>query len=146
MLLLSLAACTSQPTGSVQFLASIHQALSANDVTRVTVTVSASDMPSRVVELAKSNAAWGGSIGSLPAGSNRSFLAEAFDSVLLTGGRSAGTTAQVYDPDINSWSPAASMAWPRAAHTATLLSSGKVLVSGGYNGATLFSSAELYTP
>ncbi|HYO54621.1 fibrinogen-like YCDxxxxGGGW domain-containing protein [Archangium sp.] len=93
-MLLSLAACTSQPTGSVQFAASVQQALSSNDITRVKVTVSASDMPSRVVELAKSNASWGGLIGNLPAGSNRSFLAEAFDSsgTLRFQGQTAGVT------------------------------------------------------
>ncbi|HYO66017.1 MAG TPA: kelch repeat-containing protein, partial [Archangium sp.] len=94
LLLLSLAACTSQPTGSVQFAASVPQALSSSDVTRIKVTVSASDMPSRVVELAKSNASWGGLIGNLPAGSNRSFLAEAFDSsgTLRFQGQTAGVT------------------------------------------------------
>jgi hypothetical protein len=80
VLLLSLAACTSQPTGSVQFAASISQALSSSDVTRVKVTVSASDMSPLVVELARSNGTWGGLIGNIPAGSNRTFLAEAFDS------------------------------------------------------------------
>ncbi len=81
-LLLCLAACTSppsEPTGSVLFAAST-QALSANDITRVKVTVSATDMSSLVVELAKSNGTWGGLIGNIPAGSNRAFLAEAFDS------------------------------------------------------------------
>jgi N-acetylneuraminic acid mutarotase len=83
LLLFCLAACTSspsQPTGSVQFAASTQQALSASDITRVKVTVSASDMSSLVVELARSNGSWGGLIGNIPAGSNRSFLAEAFDS------------------------------------------------------------------
>src|SRR4051812_37194419 len=79
-LLISFAACNSQPTGSVRVAASVSQALSASDVTRVKVTVSASDMTSLVVELAKSNGTWGGLIGNVPAGSNRSFLAEAFDS------------------------------------------------------------------
>ncbi|WP_420821895.1 kelch repeat-containing protein [Pyxidicoccus caerfyrddinensis] len=93
-LLLSLAACTSQPTGSVQFAASVQQALSSNDIARVKVTVSASDTPSRVVELAKSNASWGGLIGNLPAGANRSLLAEAFDSsgTLRFQGQTAGVT------------------------------------------------------
>jgi len=80
VLLLSLAACTSQPTGSVQLAASVQQSLSASEVTRVQVTVSAADMSSLVVELARSNDSWGGLIGNIPAGSNRSFLAEAFDS------------------------------------------------------------------
>ncbi|MDC0712741.1 kelch repeat-containing protein [Stigmatella sp. ncwal1] len=83
LLLLCLAACTSppsQPTGSVQFATSTQQALSASDITRVKVTVSAADMSSLVVELAKSNGSWGGLIGNIPAGTDRSFLAEAFDS------------------------------------------------------------------
>jgi N-acetylneuraminic acid mutarotase len=79
VLLLCLAACTSQPAGSVQFAASIQQALSAGDVTRVKVTVSASDMSPLVADLAQSNGSWGGLISHIPAGTNRSFLAEAFD-------------------------------------------------------------------
>ncbi len=80
VLLLSLAACTaSPPTGSVQFAASA-QALSASDITRVKVTVSASDMSPMTLDLAKSNGSWGGIIGNIPTGSNRSFLAEAYDS------------------------------------------------------------------
>ncbi|MDC0708105.1 kelch repeat-containing protein [Stigmatella sp. ncwal1] len=82
LLLLCLAACTSQPpqpTGSVQFAASTQQALSASDITRVKVTVSAAEMSSLVVELAKSNGAWGGLIGNIPTGAHRAFLAEAFD-------------------------------------------------------------------
>ena len=95
-LLLCLAACTpppSEPTGSVQFAAST-QALSANDITRVKVTVSAADMSSRVVELAKSNGIWGGLIGNIPAGSSRSFLAEAFDSsgIKRFQGQTSGVT------------------------------------------------------
>jgi N-acetylneuraminic acid mutarotase len=96
VLLLALSACSSepsQPTGSVQFAAST-QALSASDITRVKVTVSAADMSSRVVELAKSNGTWGGLIGNIPAGSNRSFLAEAFDSsnTLRFQGQTSGVT------------------------------------------------------
>ncbi|HEX8698668.1 MAG TPA: kelch repeat-containing protein, partial [Myxococcaceae bacterium] len=79
VLLLSLSACTSESTGSVQFAASVQQALSASDVTRVKVTVSASDMTSLEVELAQTNGSWSGLISNLPAGTNRSFLAEAFD-------------------------------------------------------------------
>ena len=84
LLLLALAACTSQqtpePTGSIQIAASTQQALSASDVTRVKVTISAPDMTSMAIELAKSNGSWGGIISNIPTGSNRTFLAEAFDS------------------------------------------------------------------
>ena len=43
------------------------------------------------------------------------------------------------------WNPAPSMATARAAHSATLLKSGTVLVAGGGNTSTL-ASAELYDP
>ncbi|HEX8704671.1 MAG TPA: kelch repeat-containing protein [Myxococcaceae bacterium] len=100
-LLLCLAACTSeptgepsaQPTGSVQFAATAQQELTANDVTRVKLTISATDMTASIVELAKANGTWGGLIGNIPAGTNRTFLAEAYD----TGGTKIfqGSTAGV---------------------------------------------------
>jgi len=102
LLLLSLAACSSgpigepteKPTGSVHFAATAQQALSANDATRVKVTVSATDMTSLVVELVKVSGAWGGIIGNIPAGSNRTFLAEAFDSAgtKIFQGQTSGVT------------------------------------------------------
>ena len=46
---------------------------------------------------------------------------------------------------LGTWSAAASMAATRDGATATLLPSGQVLVTGGYNGNVL-SSAELYSP
>ncbi|QSQ26439.1 kelch-like protein [Pyxidicoccus parkwayensis] len=94
VLLLCLSACHSQLTGSAQFGASVSQALSASDVTRVKVTVSAPDMSSVVVEFAQTNGAWGGLIGNLPAGANRSFLAQAFDSsgTLRFQGQASGVT------------------------------------------------------
>ena len=79
VLLLCLVSCTSQPTGSVQFAASV-QGLSASDVPRVKVTASASDMSPLVAELARSDGSWSGLINNIPSGTNRSFLAEAFDS------------------------------------------------------------------
>ncbi|WP_309895932.1 Ig-like domain-containing protein [Archangium sp.] len=93
VLLLCLVACTSQPTGSVQFAASV-QALSVSDVTRVKVTVSASDMAPLVAELAQSNGSWSGLINNVPSGTNRSFLAEAFDSsgTLRFQGRTSGVS------------------------------------------------------
>jgi hypothetical protein len=62
-------------------------------------------------------------------------------------GEIATETCEIYDPSTDSWSNAASMSVARSSHTATLLPSGKVLVSGGFNGGGYaLSSAELYDP
>jgi len=52
--------------------------------------------------------------------------------------------AELYDPGTGVWSPAGTMNDARSAHTATLLSDGRVLVAGG--GVSSFRSAELYDP
>jgi Bacterial Ig-like domain (group 3)/Kelch motif/Beta-propeller repeat/YDG domain/Galactose oxidase, central domain len=69
--------------------------------------------------------------------------------VLVTGGTDGDNTyfssAELYDPASDTWSPAASMTTARASHTATLLENGDVLVAGGGNGNPL-SSAGLYDP
>jgi hypothetical protein len=59
--------------------------------------------------------------------------------------------AALYDPATGSWSATRSMGTPRAGHTATLLSDGRVLVAGGSDdyapsSASLTTSAELYHP
>ncbi|SEU31928.1 kelch repeat-containing protein [Stigmatella erecta] len=81
-------------TGSIQVAVSVPQALSASDVTRIQVTVSASGMASFSVELAPSNGSWGGLIGHIPAGSDRSFLAKAYDAsgTLRFQGQASGVT------------------------------------------------------
>lgn len=59
------------------------------------------------------------------------------------------SSVEVYDPSTNSWSSAHSMALARREHTATLLSNGKVLVTGGEHYTTVdrsLSDAELYDP
>lgn len=57
------------------------QALSATDVAKVTITVSGDNInPSIVQNLVKAGGQWKGIIGKIPAGSNRTFLAEAHDS------------------------------------------------------------------
>src|SRR5215212_4192260 len=74
--------------------------------------------------------------------------------VLVAGGRETdGTnvtaieTAEIYDPAINRWSTADTMAFPRWGHAATVLPSGKVLVSGGTTeSGQVRRSAELYDP
>jgi N-acetylneuraminic acid mutarotase len=69
--------------------------------------------------------------------------------VLVTGGSNgivSLSSAQLYDPDSNTWSVAAAMSTVRSGHTATLLANGKVLVTGGYNDSISLSSAQLYDP
>lgn len=57
--------------------------------------------------------------------------------------------AELYDPTTGAWSPAGSLSVARFAHTATLLQSGKVLVTGGCaatNSSTATAVSELYDP
>jgi hypothetical protein len=90
-----LASCSpsSSDTGSAQFAVSMRQELAAS-IARVSVTSSAADIPSVTVNLAPTGSVWGGIIGNIPAGSNRSFLAQAFDSAgtLLFEGSASGVT------------------------------------------------------
>jgi N-acetylneuraminic acid mutarotase len=66
------------------------------------------------------------------------------------GGVSNLDSAELYNPATGTWSATGSLAiTPRALHTATLLTNGKVLVAGGDSGATTggeLNSAELYDP
>jgi N-acetylneuraminic acid mutarotase len=75
--------------------------------------------------------------------------------VLVAGGLgAAGTTAsattnplntvEIYDPSANTWTTKAALAAARIAPAATLLQSGKVLVTGGYSNSTYYATAELY--
>jgi len=57
------------------------------------------------------------------------------------------SSAELYDPESNSWNPAASLLTARSSHSATVLPSGLVLISGGYAPSGLpIQSAELYDP
>ena len=77
--------------------------------------------------------------------------------VLIAGGNNpavgggeegAVAEAQVYVPSSGTFNTTGSMLIPRFEHTATLLSTGQVLVAGGsnYTGDGILSEAELYTP
>jgi len=71
--------------------------------------------------------------------------------VLIVGGEDANdagiafATAELFDPASGTFSPTGSMGTARAAHAATLLTNGKVLVTGGGNGNPI-ATAELYDP
>uniref|UniRef100_UPI00406A3797 kelch repeat-containing protein n=1 Tax=Archangium gephyra TaxID=48 RepID=UPI00406A3797 len=95
-LLVGCADSSSEP-GSARFAVSVRQAL-ASRIARVSVTSSAADIPSVTVDLAPSNGVWGGTIGNLPAGPNRSFLARGFDAsgTLLFEGSSSGVTISTH--------------------------------------------------
>ena len=72
--------------------------------------------------------------------------------VLVAGGYTGGesptlSSAELYDPTIDSWSATGSLIFPRYNHTATLLPNGKVLVTGGLgSGGMPIGFTELYDP
>jgi hypothetical protein len=59
-----------------------------------------------------------------------------------------GPSSELYDPVARAWVPTGEMVTPRAAHTATQLGDGQVLVAGGSDPETgrQLASAELYEP
>lgn len=66
--------------------------------------------------------------------------------VLMAGGHNLAT-AEIYNPDVNAWTTAASMATARRSAAAVLLEDGKVLVAGGFNNtSSSLDGAELYQP
>ena len=69
--------------------------------------------------------------------------------MLVTGGYNGAylSSAELYDPSTGSWTTTGSMSSAREYHTASILTNGKVLVTGG--GQTtggVLNSAELYDP
>ena len=73
--------------------------------------------------------------------------------VLVTGGLNQRAsaqgieTAELYDPSTGTWTQTGTMAGGRTYHTATLLASNRVLVTGGRNGnGPATATAELYDP
>ncbi|MBS0452762.1 MAG: putative Ig domain-containing protein [Proteobacteria bacterium] len=73
--------------------------------------------------------------------------------VLVAGGEGQGgskgalSSAELYDPATNTWSPTGSLGQPRKQHIAILLPSGKVLVVGGEDAEDgALASAELFDP
>ena len=77
------AGCASEPevtTGSIQMAVSLNQRLASSaSVYRMSVTYSAPDVEPTTTDLPRTGDTWGGVIGNIPAGSNRTFLGRAYD-------------------------------------------------------------------
>ncbi|MFY2562204.1 kelch repeat-containing protein [Corallococcus terminator] len=69
-----------QSLGAVEFVGAVSEALAGEDVTRVTVTLTATGVPASTVALVQDAGAWRGTFHQIPAGTARTFTAEAFDS------------------------------------------------------------------
>ncbi len=68
------------------------------------------------------------------------------DGRVLRAGGSNLNTADIYNPDVNIWTPAASMGASRRGASAILMANGQVLMVGGLDASTSASlSTELYT-
>jgi hypothetical protein len=82
-----------KPTGSARIVVAT-QALTANDVARVDVSVEAFDIARSTIPLIRNGNQWEGVMSRIRAGTNRSFYAEAFDSndVLIYKGEVTNVT------------------------------------------------------
>ncbi|WP_437294623.1 kelch repeat-containing protein [Sorangium sp. So ce426] len=63
-----------------------------------------------------------------------------------TYGYEGSATAEVYDQTTDSWSPAETMYFQRSSHASTLLSDGRVLVTGGDGPGGILAGGELFVP
>ncbi len=74
--------------------------------------------------------------------------------VLIAGGhdfhdgdKTIESSAEIYDPQLGTFTATGSMSAPREGHTATLLASGMVLITGGQDtDSTALATAELFDP
>lgn len=66
--------------------------------------------------------------------------------VLFTGGAYVGAAAEIYDAFTGTFTNISNMRVSRQSHAATLLSDGRVFISGGYGGSNYLNSTEIYDP
>ncbi len=62
------------------------------------------------------------------------------------GGPGTINAVEIYDPMLGGWIPAASLNQPHQRHTATLLTDGTVLVTGGQDNYNVLGDTEIYDP
>jgi hypothetical protein len=77
-------------------------------------------------------------------------VGDSLSATLLSNGKvlviGVGASAELYDPSTGVFSPTGSMSAMRQYHTATLLQTGQVLITGGNTNFTTSATAELYDP
>ena len=70
--------------------------------------------------------------------------------VLICGGRDAAsnalTSAQIYDPQIKTYTTVGNLNEARSFHTATLMNDGKVLIAGGFGISGVLRTTEIFDP
>jgi N-acetylneuraminic acid mutarotase len=71
-------------------------------------------------------------------------LAGGANNITTTGSFTALTNAELYDPAKGTWAATDSLNYARAGHRLTLLATGQILASGGWNGTSLVKTSELY--
>jgi WD40 repeat protein len=141
-----------RPTGSMASGRSGHTSTLLPDG-RVLVAGGASDASAEVYDPASGSFSKVGSMTTSRSGHTATMLPDG--RVLIVGGSSSGSsvdapvnTAELYDPATSSFHPTGSMESARRFHTATPLTSGRVLVAGGFSDAygSSVATAELYNP
>jgi hypothetical protein len=143
-----LAGCSSaSDTGLAQFAVSAPLALSAS-ISRVSVTASAADFSSVSVELVSSNGSWGGVLGNIPVGTNRSFLAQAFDSsnTLLFQGSASGVSIAAGQTSLVAITLQQLAPVPPYSNEAPLIDSLVASATSVQPGASLSLTAEVHDP
>jgi len=119
-----LVGCSPEPafvTGSAQMVAVVPSAAQAQSIAQVTVTVTGPDMAPVSGALVKGSGGWSALLSPLPAGSQRTFTAQAFDAlnimrfegqvtgVTITGGQTVAVTLTLQEvtspPDFNNNTP-----------------------------------------